>query len=779
MKFKFILLFLIVFTQNLSQTFASDFKLSGIVLDSLSGLPMENATVQLHFEDNLIKSNLSKEDGNFQFLFAKKGNYSLTISHIGYKTQIISVKIESEVQAKIIIKLQIEGVDLKEISVRANKPLVFQKNGEITYQIEGGIWQNSGNTMSIINRIPILKGRSGSSYLLYGSKVTFLLDGKPIESQGVNLETIMANYGSSEIDKIEILSSPPPSLARYGRPIVNIKTIKMKEDGALFNMSHGFGRGINNRFNNGVKYALKHRNLLFGLSAAQSKINQQTQYNSTKIAPSIELIDSESNFYNNDLFTIKLDAEYSGKKLGTINFSFDHKNTLAPSNKKNEGHYVVNNQIDSLILTAYSKVKSWQNMAGIAYHKEFNKYFNIKTTFDIGQFDIDNKENIRLLRPGLEANFENPWARKIVFKNYYLENESNFGEVKLTTGLIYKISESGTDFIKNVGAETNKASSFTYLENIFTTFATSNYTKGKTDFTAGINLENTEIEGFGTVNSEVKKVKFYSLLPNFSINHQFSDAKFLNLSYNRGINRPEYEWLNQQELYKNPYNKNIGGGVLLPTIYNKVTLASSFQNGLTITGIYAYQKNRYSFFPFITAENIVNFSAVNVEKFSYLYYSAAYQKYLSQIWYFSADVSGYYSKLHSKIYGINNGGYTQQFSISNFFTFKKIGQFGLSSSYNTTDYADSYQFLPQFSLNVEYSKSIFKKNGSINISYSDITNSLKDRYIYKLENFSVKDSYKYETRLFKISINYKFGNKNVKGLVPENLKAESEIERLK
>ena len=232
-------------------------------------------------------------------------------------------------------------------------------------------------------------------------------------------------------------------------------------------------------------------------------------------------------------------------------------------------------------------------------------------------------------------------------------------------------------------------------------------------------------------------------------------------------------------MYKNPYSKEIGGGVLTPTIFNKISISSTFENGLTLTGIYSNQKNRYSFFPFLNSENIVNYTAFNIKNFYYLYYSASFQKYFTKVWYFSSDISGYYSNIKSPNFGLKNSGYSQQFSLSNYFTFKKIGQFGLTSAYNTTDYSDSYQFLPQFSLNIEYSKSIFKKNGAISISLSDLSNSLKDRYLYKLSDFSAKDNYKYETRLLKISINYKLGNSSIKTALSRNRNNDSELDRLK
>lgn len=775
MKFKFILLFLIAFCQNQTMALPVGYKVSGIVLDSLSESPMENASIQLHIENKLVKSALSLEDGSFNFSIDKVGLYSLTISYIGYKVQIIPIKIEAENLAQIIVKLEIEGVDLKEISVKANKPLVSQKKGEVTYQIEGGIWQNSGNALSIINRIPVLKGRSGSAYLLYGTKVVFLLDGKPVESVGVSLDLALANLSTSEIEKIEILQSPPPSLARFGSPIVNIKTLKQKENGNLYNLNHAVGKGLSNRFGNGIKYAMKQNNLLLGLSISQSQVNQLSKINSTKIAPKLILTDSERLLSKTNLYDFKFNSEFGTNKSGIFMLILNHKNIFEPNNATTLGHYQIGNIVDSLIIFSNAQVKTNQNVASLDYGKTFSSIINLKTSFEIGQFNIKNAENIHLKRLENIQKFTNPWERGISFNSFYLENESKFGNWKIIEGVNLKNSLSTTNFLKNVGNLATINNIFKYQEHNFSTFLNTNYSKAKSDLSININLEKTNIDGFS--DSDSKKIDFYSLLPSFTYNYQINDGKSLTLVYARGLKRPGYEWLNQQELYKNPYTKDIGGGVLAPTIFNKFSISSSFENGLTLTGIYSNQKNRYSFFPFLK-DNNVKYTAINIKNYYYLYYSASFQKYFSKIWYFSTDVSGYYSNIKSLDYGIRTSGYTQQFSISNYLTFKKLGQFGLTSSYNTTDYSDSFQFLPQFSLNLEYSKSIFKKQGTLNVSLSDLTNSLNDRFRYKLSNFLVQDNYKYETRLLKISINYSLGNKSVK-TSQGNSKTESEHERLK
>lgn len=262
---KLIFIILLCLYGLLSSAQSPILRIRGQVVDSLTNAPLENTTLQLFQGANLLKSVQSRYDGTFIFNQIAAGNYQIKISYVGYKNRQISIDL-TEKQQNLIVKLNLDQVDLTEVTIKAKKPLVSQQNGAITYQIEGSIWQNSGNAQSLINRIPVLKGRSGGSYLLYGAKVTFLLDGKPIDNNGQGIETILETLGAIDLEKIEIIQNPAPNLARYGRPLVNIKTLKMKDNGTLYSLTHGYGRGINDRFNNGLKFNLKKEQLAFGYS---------------------------------------------------------------------------------------------------------------------------------------------------------------------------------------------------------------------------------------------------------------------------------------------------------------------------------------------------------------------------------------------------------------------------------------------------------------------------------------------------------------------------------
>lgn len=495
------------------------------------------------------------------------------------------------------------------------------------------------------------------------------------------------------------------------------------------------------------------------------------------MSPGLRFTDSEIALYTDKIYKLKLDTEFGTTKTGTFNVLLDLQQSNRPSSKNSDGNYELADYITTIKQKALATSEYQQGFASLDYGKSWNAYWNLKSSIELGSYDNSNIESLTLYQNTTLSTFDNPWSRAIQYQNYYLENNSTIHAHKITSGFSIKNSQSNTQFIQNVGRENSAASQFDYDEKISSFFLNDQISKGEFEYTLAITLEKTDVQGGNGPLSQ--KLNFVSFLPNFAINHQNASGTTWSLNFDRSISRPGYTWLNQQELFRNLYVRNIGGGVLRPTLSHKFTASISWPIGLSLTGIVSQQKDRYSFFPFLASNAVVSYSAINVKNFYYGYYSLAYQKYLSNKWYISADLSGYYSHIDSEKLGIENKGYTQQVALSNYFIFPKAGQFGIHASYNSTDYADSYRFLPQYYLNLEYSKAIFRKKGSINISLSDVFNKLKDRQRYQLKDFMVSDNYKFETRLFKIALNYKFGNTAVKSVANPLNKSEKEKERIK
>ena len=85
MFYKIIFLLSIIYC---SYSFSQTYRISGIVRDEKTGLPVEDSNILI---ENLNTGTTSDKNGKFFFENLKEGTYSLTITHISYLEKHIKV----------------------------------------------------------------------------------------------------------------------------------------------------------------------------------------------------------------------------------------------------------------------------------------------------------------------------------------------------------------------------------------------------------------------------------------------------------------------------------------------------------------------------------------------------------------------------------------------------------------------------------------------------------------------------------------------------------------
>lgn len=118
-RFVFIILFILTSQFLISQ----NIRVQGIVTDSVTGQPVEFATVS--FENTTI-GNLTDENGRFSLTNGTKNN-TLVITLMGYETQKITIPL-GKPQTQLNVKLKGDGIQLKEVVVHRTKEKYTKKD---------------------------------------------------------------------------------------------------------------------------------------------------------------------------------------------------------------------------------------------------------------------------------------------------------------------------------------------------------------------------------------------------------------------------------------------------------------------------------------------------------------------------------------------------------------------------------------------------------------------------------------------------------------------------
>ena len=230
-----------------SCTFPQTFRLSGIVSDKKTALPVEDSNI---FIENLNTGTTSNKNGKFFFENLNKGTYSLTITHISYLDKHIKVTVDSSTSINIYIEPG--PISFGEVTVTSSKFERTIKETPIPFSIV--------NKDEIINSPAItpadaIKNEPGVSLARDGiwqtfvsvrglsrSNLVYLIDGNRIETS-TELAAGLSLINLDNIKRIEVLKGAASSLYGSGAAggVINLIT-----DDVSYNQNFKYGISISN-----------------------------------------------------------------------------------------------------------------------------------------------------------------------------------------------------------------------------------------------------------------------------------------------------------------------------------------------------------------------------------------------------------------------------------------------------------------------------------------------------------------------------------------------------
>lgn len=222
--------------------------ITGTVLDSLTGKPVEGATMALQKATDALyhKTVLSEKQGSFAFLTVGEGSYLITVTHTGYKIYKQEFTLEKgSAGLQLSIKLQAVSKELKEVVVTSEKnKFVEIQIDKVVVNANALISASGGDAVDILNSSPgVMVDENGGISLKGREGVTIYVDDRPVQVSGTDLLNYLKSLPSSMIDKIELMSNPSSKYNAQGSAIINIKTKKIKSKGFYGSVSASAGSG--------------------------------------------------------------------------------------------------------------------------------------------------------------------------------------------------------------------------------------------------------------------------------------------------------------------------------------------------------------------------------------------------------------------------------------------------------------------------------------------------------------------------------------------------------
>lgn len=621
--------------------------IKGTIVDSISKLPLEYATISLFtkYSKKPLYGTVTDKAGKFNLKEIKDGVYTIEFEFIGYKSFSIKDVLLNTGNAVINLKeislLQQKG-SLQNVTVVAQSKLIENKIDKMVFNAEKDITSQSGVATDVLKKIPqVSVDIDGNVQLAGSSGVRFLINGKPSTAFGSSITDVLQSIPASQIKSVEVITNPGAKYDAAGLGgIINIILKTSNAKGYNGNLALTAGT----RMENG-SFNLNARNNNFGVNAfisGNKRLNSTTPFSSDRLthdSTTTNLLhqQGEGMFERHGMQT-GFGFDWTIKKLNSIT------GALSYNNFGNSGS-AINNQLiqlntGSTIPPIFSVIHTNNNFnfknidASLNYKRTFAKEdqeleLGINSSFGNNKNRSDNQQ---LLLPqdslfygsksynpgktrGTEVNLDYTQPLKKDVK-LGIGSKTSFYNINSTSDVW-----SYQPNLKNFQPNPSLANNLTYDQKVYAIYAELSFPIGKwLQAKVGERYERTEINSFySNAQHQVKVPGYNTFVPSIFLSKKISDNATIKLSYSKRIERPEYGDLNPFVNTNDPKNISAGNPYLIPEIGHRYELGYSRDFGkkgsIMVNLFYRINENDIQpyivYYPFYKAGDSI-FTNVNV-----------------------------------------------------------------------------------------------------------------------------------------------------------------------
>ncbi|MGB4843084.1 MAG: outer membrane beta-barrel protein [Ferruginibacter sp.] len=563
----------------------------GNVLDADNSKAVSGANVKLVLisDSSFQKEQSSLQQGEFHFDNLPLGYYSFRVTAAGYTNRIIdSIHIREERFDFDLndIRLTKNSSLLQELTVYAEKPLIENKDGKLIFNTGESALSSGATTTELLKQTPLVNVDNDGNILLRGKEVKILIDDKPVELDVKQLQDLLESMPGSMIEKIEVMTTPPPQYANERGGVINIVTKKGKVGfNARLNINYG------TRGEAGISGNLNYRKNKFSLNFSTGF--GYNEYEGNSYSNRQNIYTDSVNFFktvgqsnsNTRRPNTRLNLAYDLNKQHSLNFTAQFNS----NNSKNENEteyrnawsnmqlYKLSNRITGTNNESYSPAfnitytfkgkdprEVLKFISGINFNESDNtkdfyqKFLNPDNTFtgvdsSQQQNTLSNNSNV-----SLRVNYDKPLKGNKFSLNTGANASWYNNHYVLNTVFLKKPEQV---FVKNEMLSND----FVFSQDVFGLRAAIRYDIVK-DFyiNAGLQAENTQTHFDIQNNSNRYANNYWSALPSFTVMKKWKNEVSITASYKRTIQRPRLNELNPAIDYADPYNTRSGNPYLQP-----------------------------------------------------------------------------------------------------------------------------------------------------------------------------------------------------------------------
>lgn len=778
----------ILFASN--QTITAQCAIQGKLTDTLNAPISFNAIGLINAKDSsVVKGVMTDVDGNYCFENINRDNYLLKVSAIGYNTfysNIINYDSLSSVTVPII-QLKAGSINLNEVSVAAQKKTVEFKNGNVIVNIDGTALAMGNTAYDLLSRLPGVTVSDGNISIQGKGGVKILIDGKLQTLEGTQLMNVLKSINSSQIEKMEVLKKPPVKYDAAGTGgMINIKTKKIKLVGFSGSVFATHSQGYYGNPSGGFTLNYKGRkfNFFSGFTAAKEwrhvveDFTNKYNYNGSETTLQASFVNKEH--HHTETYNIGVDwfinkSNSVGIKVnGAFGMGNQDQKTISDFSDNSLGY-------QSLVLKS-QKPNPWiypefninaEHLfdtlgTALRFSANYNPYWDIYAANFNNNFLNANKQAV-----SAPVNFKT--SNTLTFNNSsaLLDFEKEFKkELKLELGLKNTYQEMRSDYFfkyqnDSTGeyiTDNNFSNIFNYYQNISAAYINLSKQFKKLSVQAGVRGENTMINTLSQNSGLSYSRQYFNLFPVISLDYKKSEKHTISLSYNKRVNRPDYNSFNPFVTYISTLTTYKGNPFLKPEYSHDIGLTHSYKtsiyNSVNMSRIYN------TFMGYTTqndsAKSYVHTTA-NLNYADILSYSLFIQKDLYKWWSINFNATVFNINTNGTLNNLPYGYSTTALSSDLYsrITLPKGYSVELTAFYLSPFLEGIYHTRSRSFVNVAFKKTFFEQKLSVALAFNDIFWGQIRNTTVDYQNQNMVGRQTFDTRRINISINYNFGKLKV------------------
>ena len=567
---RFLLILLVVLASFTALAQDSSGLITGSIIDE-KRKPVEGATIQLvSLENGNARSIVSDKDGSFEITDISFGYKRLVISSVGFQQLTIdSIYFRAErfdFNLNDVILKPSTAENLQEVVVYAEKPLIESKEGNITFNAGESALSAGSNASDLLTNVPLVTKDPDGKILVRGKEPKILIDEKPVELNQQQLQDFLESLPGSSIEKIEVMTNPPPQYANEQGGVINITTKKGKvgKTGRI-----NLTVGTRGQYNVSGNYNYRRQGLVININAGAGYNEFDGEGYSIRkntYADSINFFNTNNTAFNKNIRpNFRATIDYDISKRHNLNLAVNYNQN--DYDNTNETEYQNINRFDSI----YRLRQRFINSIGNSFNPNVSLSYTLKTSTPGESFKVITNYNVS------ESNSEREFFQQHYypdFSKYAPDSSQVLMNDNLTKGYSVRLNYDRPLFNKktfvSVGGFYNRSRSnvdvdaiykrrsdgawvplqtlinnFLFRQEIQNYRASVKQVFNKTlSMTGGASAEETRVFFDVYDKGGVRNNSYWNFLPFANINKSWENKWNVTLAYKRTIRRPGMSQLN-------------------------------------------------------------------------------------------------------------------------------------------------------------------------------------------------------------------------------------------